>query len=65
MHFALDPATNYQTVYSYFAGNAGGGGGSQNLTLYGDVNAYGTIGTPIDTVLTSTGVSAGTYGSNT
>jgi predicted nucleic acid-binding Zn-ribbon protein len=66
VHFALDPATNSQTVYAFYAGNIGGnGGGSSTLTLYGDVNAYGTIGSPIATVLTATGVTAGTYGNAT
>ena len=65
VNFALDPATNYNTVYSYFTGNAGGGGGGETLSLYGDVLAVGTIGAPISTVLSTTGVTAGTYGNAT
>ena len=42
VNFALDPATGNTTVYSYFTGNAGGGGGNSSIALYGDVSAIGT-----------------------
>jgi hypothetical protein len=61
VNFALDPANNYNTIYSYFKGNAGGGSGG-TLTLVGDVVAVGTVGSPITTYITASGVTAGTYG---
>jgi hypothetical protein len=62
VNFALDPANNYNTIYSYFTGNAGGGSGGGTLTLVGDVVAVGTVGSPITTYITASGVTAGTYG---
>lgn len=69
VNFALDPTTGYRTVYSYFVGNAGGGGGNVTpttlITLTGDIVGIGPIDSPIGTSLTATGVTAGTYGSST
>ena len=67
VNFALNPASGNTTIYSYFIGNTGGGGGGGGsvLTLTGDILAVGTIGTPISTVLSTTGVSSGTYGNTT
>ena len=107
VNFALDPATANQTIYAYFTGNAGGGGGGSygnvqvaaylptypgtlhpsavytngyffangqplttgtsantSIILTGDVTATGNTGTATTTTLSTTGVSAGTYGSD-
>ena len=69
VNFALDPTTGYRTVYSYFVGNTGSGGGNVTpttlITLTGDIVGIGPIDSPIGTSLTATGVTAGTYGSST
>ena len=66
VNFALDPVTGNSTIYSFFVGNTGGGGGGIPLfTMTGDVVAVGTIGTAINSVLSASGATAGTYGDST
>ena len=59
--FQLDPATGYSTVEA-FANVSGGTGGY--VSLIGDITGNGAVGYPITTTLSVTGVTPGTYGSN-
>ena len=61
--FQLDPATGYSTVQA-FANVSGNTGGGSYVTLVGNVTGNGAVGLPITTTLSSTGVTPGTYGSN-